>query len=380
MRALALASFAVATAACGTPQQITLSIDTNVGIPCEVDKIRVVATGSDEAVYERDIADVRLPLVVKLQDETSNGSFALAVLGMKGNTEVLRTEGQLVFGSSDASAHIVLESTCTPDNPCSLPMLSAGDQPFAPLTQRFDCGTNVQRYRQMPSGETFLDACTVASQNSDRILDGDNERGATLLTINETVLNNFNFRFYGKPIRQIWAHEDGYISFAAENPDPGNDRDPGAFDRNITGVGVPPPVLSAMVFWDSLVLTDGICYALEGAPGTQKLRVTWAQTCTTTPCGSDSLNFTIVLDERTNRVSFTYGPMMAANTQRAQGSQATVGLVNNATGCPANQCTLATGLCTDLATPCGYTQVFSKAPQAGGIPNYAFDPILDGAQ
>src|SRR5258706_5010134 len=96
-----------------------------------------------------------------------------------------------------------------------------------------------------------------------------------------------------------------------------NNHDPGPFDRGLLKNGVPPPPQSAMIFWDQVNLGPmGVCFALEGQPGAQKLRVTWSHACQIQPCGTDSLNFTIVLDERTQRVSFTYGDMIASNTQQ----------------------------------------------------------------
>src|SRR5690606_18274467 len=131
----------------------------------------------------------------------------------------------------------------------------------------------------------------------------DGSRGAAKLPLPPAALEAFGFRYFSRPIRQIWAHEDGYISFAPDNPDAMNDLDPGPFDRDLLGVGVPPPPQSAMVFWDGLTLgSNGVCYALEGAPGTQKLRVTWRRTCHSVVCTADSLNFTVVLDERNQRI------------------------------------------------------------------------------
>lgn len=366
---------ALALAACSSPTQIVLSIDTTAGIPCDIDTIKVIATGADMSTFEQDVSTQRLPLVVKLSDETSNGMFTLRVSGMRGGAEVLRAEGPLVFGTTDTGQHVVLESSCTIDMPCGLGDPTASTKPPPPVNARTKCGEIVRAYKPQPTSESFSDACVIPGSNSGTVLTG-GARGAAKLGLPEEVLANFGFRFYGQPIRQIWAHEDGYISFAPNNPDARNDLDPGAFDRDLIGVGVPPPPQSAMIFWDSLTLGgSGVCYAFEGTPGNQKLRVTWANTCQTTTCTSDSLNFTIVLDERTQKIAFTYGPMVAANMNRANGATATVGIVNDAKGCPVAQCTLDTGLCQDGKTPCGYTQVFSKIVQSGGVKGIEFTPI-----
>jgi hypothetical protein len=362
--------------ACSSAQEIVLSIDTTAGIPCDIDHIRVRATSSGTATYERDIADVRLPVTLRLADETTRGAFMLEVTGLKGTTEVLRAFGPLQFGNAgDLAAHVVLESTCTVDSPCELPMLTgAGSTP--PPVAKSDCGVNVRRYTTSPAIETYRDACSVPGMNVGSVLM--NARGAALITLSDAALSGFRFRFYGRPIRQIWAHEDGYISFSRANPDAGNDLDPGGFDRDILGSGVPPPPQSAMIFWDQLTLNStGVCYALEGSPGTQKLRITWARVCQTDTCTTDSLNFTVVLDERDGRVSFTYGDMIASNASRGQGSTATVGLVNEANGCAATDCNSMTGLCKDNRTPCGYSQVFSNMPQTPRVANVQFDPFVE---
>jgi len=367
---------ALGLAACSSPTQIVLSIDTTAGVPCDIDKIRVKATGGSAAVFEQDLKDARLPIVLKLSDETSNGAFTLEVTGLRNNMEVLRASGPLLFGNSDAGEHIVLESTCTLDTPCMLSDLT-GSTKAPPPVSRFQCGDIVRRYKPAMTLDTFIDACNVPGTNSGTVLTN-GARGAAKLGLSDEVLANFAFRFYSQPIRQIWAHEDGYISFEVNNPDARNNLDPGSFDRDLLGTGVPPPPQSAMVFWDGLTLGPaGVCYSLEGNSPNQKLRVTWSGTCQTTTCTTDSLNFSIVLDERTQKISFTYGTMMAANANRALGATATVGIVNDAKGCPVSQCTLATGLCADGTTPCGYTQIFSKTVQSGGVVSYDFTPIVD---
>jgi hypothetical protein len=366
-----------AVAACGEPQKIILAIDTTAGVPCDIDALRIEAVGGESSTLERDLVGERLPLSITLENDTPAGSFDLTISGLKDGVEVLRASGTLQFGSGGTlAANLVLAQTCAPSTPCRLPDLIPYVAPPAPVVERNECGEIVKRYAPRTTGETFRDVCTVPGANAGKVLMG-GARGAAQLPLSQDALDNFGFRFYGQPVRQVWAHEDGYLSFTAENPDPNNDLNPGAFDRDLRGAGVPPPSRSAFVFWDGLTLgSQGVCYALEGQPGTQKLRVTWNRTCHTVTCTADSLNFTIVLDERTNRVAFTYGEMMAANTERARGSTATVGIVNAATGCVASECTVATGLCRDGVTPCGYTQVFSNMIQDPAIANVEFDPIV----
>jgi len=371
-----LAALGLALAACTSAKQIVLSIDTTAGVPCDIDRIRVRAMGAGTATFERDITNARLPIVVNLSDETSNGMFNLEITGLKGDVEVLRAAGPLVFGNSNLGEHVVLERSCTPTAPCALNDTSTSTRIPAPVASRFQCGAAVERYSMSASVETFRDACTVPGDNSGMVLLPP-ARGAEKLPLSDDVLGNFKFRFYGQPIRQIWAHEDGYISFTPSNPDANNNLDPGAFDRDLLKIGVPPPPQSIMVFWDQLTLTGGVCYALEGTAPNQKLRITWAKVCQTQMCTNDRLNFTIVLDERTQRISLTYGEMTGANVSRAQGSSATVGLVDDAKGCPATECDAATSLCADGKTACGYTQVFSNTPQIPRVNDVQFEQITE---
>lgn len=366
-------------AACGNDRnQIVLAIDTAVGIPCEVDTIRVQAGRASQVSTTRDLKTERLPLEITLEDDTSDGNFDLAISGLKGSAEVLRVAGPLQFGAGDAlGTRIVLESSCTPENPCPVPMLETYAGLPAPAS-RSSCGENVRRYTPAAATETFRDVCTVPGANAGKVL-ADGARGAALLPLPAAALEGFSFEFYGKPVRQVWVHEQGYLAFTQNSPDPNNDLDPGAFDRDLIGAGVPPPSQSVFPFWDSLTLgAEGVCYALEGSPGTQKLRVTWKGTCQTVACSaSNNLNFTVVLDERNNRVSLTYGEMTGTSVERAQGATATSGIVNVATGCPIAECTFETGLCSDGQTPCGYSQVFSNMPQAPRVLDVQFDPIVD---
>ncbi len=205
----------------------------------------------------------------------------------------------------------------------------------------------------------------------------------------DSVLMGSGFQFYGRPINKIWASKDGYISFSPDNPDPGGTLTPGALDRNITGVGAPPPQQSIMAFWDTLGLQDAmnnavgkVCYVFEGGGGNRQFRLTWEHACATLPCtSSDNLNFTITLEELSHRVVLNYGTMKAGNPDRALGINATVGLVHDAIGCPADECKLATGLCKDGVTPCGYSQEFSDTVQMSQdmqmskVPDMQFVPI-----
>jgi hypothetical protein len=359
-------------AACTSPRELVLSIDSTAGVPCDIDRIRIVATSAGTTTFEQSLKGARLPVNVTLLDDTPSGSFQIEITGLKGDVEVMQTHGPLQFAGHKTTASVLLEPRCTKEAQCALSesMADAAAGPGPAL----ECGANVTRYDTSVAVDSAPDACQVFGAQHALL---DNSLVPVPLTALKDTLAASDFQFYGRPVRQVWVARNGYLSFAQDNPDPGGSILPGPFDLDITHVGAPPPRQSVMAFWDKLSLrSTGVCYEVDGNPGTQQLRVTWAGACLTTVCGSDDLNFTITLEE-TGRVLISYGKMSANNTDRALGNMATVGLVNDATGCPATDCTLATGLCTDGRTPCGYSQVFSNMPQSPRIENRQFTPVVD---
>lgn len=361
---------ALALTACTDVRQIVLSIDTPVGVPCELDRLHFRASSSAATTtFQHSLDDGRLPVTIPLLDDTPDGRFAIEVVGIKDGVELLVARGDLAFADRKITVPIVLEPVCTADAPCAVPA-------SAPVGSRLRCGPKVTRYAVGPSVETFQDACMLPGAGNVLL---DNLRGPVKLDSLEAALRDFHFSFYGRPIQQVWVHRDGYISFGRDNPDPNGDLDPGALDRDLMNSGPPPPPRSVMVFWDMLSLRPnvGVCYGLLGAPGGQVLRVTWRHVCLTETCGADDLNFTITLDEASQTIGLTYDRMVAGNPDRARGFTATVGLVNEANGCAANECALDTGLCSDGVTPCGYSQIFSRIVQTPGLQNKKFTPIPD---
>lgn len=362
---------ALALAACTDSRQIVLLIDITAGVPCDIDRIRVVAKAAETTVFEQPLKDAQLPVSVTLLDDTPNGSFQLDISGLKGDVEVIRTSGPLQFSAHKTIEPVLLEPRCTPDMSCELSeAMAAAVAP--PATPRIAC---VTRYKGSIGLESFVNACTVPGFQQ---VDVDGSTGPVRLMDLENALLGSGFQFYGRPIHQIWVSKDGYLSFMQDNPDPNGVLLPGPLDRDINHNGKPPPQQSVMPFWNTLSLSPmGVCYSLDGAPNHQQLRVTWPHACLTSICSTDNLNFTMTLEEDSQRIALTYGTMTAGNADGAKGINATVGLVNDATGCPAEQCSLETGLCSDGVTPCGYSQVFSKTLQPSGVPNMQFVPVVD---
>jgi hypothetical protein len=365
----------LALAACTNSRQIVLSIDSLSGVPCDVDRIQIVTKAATTTTIDRSLKGVRLPISVTLLDDTPNGSFMLDVSGFKGDSEVMHVRGPLRFSGSKVTEAVMLDPQCTAATPCGL-----SDTSGASAGTRRQCGPDVTRYRAEPTVETFVNACTAAAVKTVP-LDG-GRAPVRLMDLENDMLPGFGFQFYGRPLREIWVSKDGYISFAQDSPDPEGALIPGPLDRDIKHSGEPPPSQSIMAFWDTLTLSStGVCYELEGSPMNQRLHVTWSHACLTQPCVTsdqvNNLNFTITLDESTQRVVLTYDAMMAGAADRAKGATATVGLANDATGCPVEECVVATGLCKDGVTPCGYSQVFSNTVQMAGIQNLQFTPIID---
>jgi hypothetical protein len=368
-------------AACTNARQVVLEIDTTAGVPCDIDSIRIVAKAAGTTTIDQSLKGARLPISVTLLDDTPHGSFMVDVFGLKGNVEVMHTGGPLRFSDHKVTQAVLLEPKCTANTPCALSNTTLSGMGLAGA--RLQCGANVTRYRAEPAQDMFVDACLETDPGA-RVgqVFMDRTRVPVRLTDLEDMLPNFGFQFYGRALRQIWVAKDGYISFAQDSPDPINVLVPGPLDRDIKHTGEPPPTQSIMAFWDSLILgAQGVCYELKG----QQLRMTWEHACLVheveQPCPSadstNNLNFTITLDASNQRVVLTYGTMSAGNRDRQQGATATVGLVNDATGCPVEECALATGLCQDGVTPCGYSQVFSNTVQMPGVQSIQFTPIVD---
>jgi hypothetical protein len=324
-------------------------------------------------MFEQTLDAAHLPAFVTLLDGTPSGSFNLELTGLKGNTPVMKVSGMAQFSGKEENQPVMLDLNCPVDGSCGLAGAMAAGSAAASGVTRFRCGPEVKSYKAEMTGEGFVDACAVPGKLTGSVL-MDGSSGPVELDKLEPLLPGFNFQFFGQPIHKIWVSRDGYISFQRDNPDPRYVLVPGAFDSGIKGVGAAPPPQSVMAFWDKLTLSpSGVCWEIEGAPGGQLIRVTWSHACLTQSCAQSApLNFTITLDESLRRIVLSY--MVNSTGDRERGSTATVGLVDNATGCPAEQCSLDTGLCMGNNAPCGYSQVFTQRVQASGLKNYQFTP------
>lgn len=375
---------AIVLTACSDSRQIVLSIRTAAEVPCEIDGIRIVAHAAGTTTIEQQLGVDGSASDITLLDDTPDGMLDLEIFGLLGDVEVMKVFGSLEFSDSKAIHPILLEPGCTPELSCDLEKAMEAARK-TPVPSGHAC-VNVKRYAATEAVEEFVDACTLPGLGRATVTGA----AIDLTTVNTGLKNALDvsgFQFYGRPVRHVWVAKDGYISFATSNPEQDGAIAPGPFDRELTGRGVPPPPRSVMAFWDALSLRpEGVCYALDGNPGTQKLHVTWNGACLAQECPSngrnpavpnDSLNFTITLGEADGRVVLTYGTMFAGNDEAAHGLNATAGLVDGPIGCSAEQCVLNTGLCVDGATPCGYSQVFSRVRYDIVAPRMQFTPVIE---
>lgn len=372
MKSIWWLAVALVLAACTEPRKLVLSIDTNAGIPCDIDRVQIRATATGTTMFERSVDGDKLPITITLLDDTPNGSFTLEVTGLKGDVPVTRASGPLQFGSGEVTQPVMLDMKCRVDTPCPLSDAMATSPAAPPSPVRFQCGTTVRRYKASTTVEGFISACDVPAPKRGSVLTTGSQKTARLDDL-DSVLPSFGFQFYGQPIHQIWVGRDGYISFGRDNPDPNGDIVPGPLDRNTNPLSPPHSVFA---FWDTLTLgANGVCYELEGLPKSQVLRITWSQACLTQICSPGNLNFTIKLDESNQQVELSYD--IQNPTDADKGGHATVGLVDETPACPADQCQLGTGLCQDGVTPCGYSQVFSRVVQTNGVSSMQFAPVVE---
>jgi len=178
---------ALALAACTDARQIVLSIDTAVGVPCELDQLRFRASSSTATTtFEHSLEDGTLPVAISLLDDTPDGRFTIEVVGLKDGIELMTARGELTFSGHRTTVPVVLEPICTADAPCALPAT-------APVGTRARCGPKVTRYSVGTSVETFQDACTLPGAGNALL---DNARGPVKLGL-DAALRNFQFSFYG---------------------------------------------------------------------------------------------------------------------------------------------------------------------------------------
>jgi hypothetical protein len=353
--------------------EVVVTLDTTFGVPCTIDAIHIEAVGDHEPVtgdIALDSPDAVLPGTIVLDPLGDPRTITVTVTAMRaGEVFATASDSAPVEHESSIELRFVLDRSCVP-GPC--PAVGVGrfvDLP-APAPRR-GCGN--ERYASKSSLFVMRDACTMREEVMGTVLRNTDEDEVPLLADMP-----FPFRFYGAPVSQIWAGDNGYIGFDAR---------PNALNAS---VGMPRPLgdrgtfpgKGVLAFWDDLrTSASGVCFAVSGRFPDRLLWITWKDACIASAmktCGSPeggALTFGIALEETSDRIYIGYRSMTAAtpNTDRAKGSQAVIGVTNAAPhACVADLCS-PEGACQD-GKACGYTQ-FSAVEIVDPLPNLELDPL-----
>jgi hypothetical protein len=334
-------------AACSVPAtEVVVTIDSTFGIPCTIDSLVIEAGGATETIT---VTDADLPGSIVLVTDGAR-SLDIAVTGMRrGVPFAVASETVAIEDDTSLEARFVLDRSCVP-GPC--PAVGVGA--FTDLPERVERrGCGLDAYRSQDSLFVLRDACELGDAQVGLLANAPS--GEAKLDLPELP---FPFTFYGRPASEIWVGSNGYVAF--EQPGAAN-----IGSSDTLGLGL-FPVPAIMPFWDDLLLgPKGICYAVSGAMPDRVLWITWKEACfqQAPMCGEPDvgyLTFSVALEETTDRIFVGYNSMLAtgANSQRAQGQFATIGLTSArpvacATGCSAD------GECAS-GDACGYTEHSSR--------------------
>jgi hypothetical protein len=358
----------VALVACRNPTEIVVTLDTNYGVPCAIDSLHVVATGSGGSVSEDvSLTNTSLPGSITLTPKDEVGPVSVTVTAMRQGmlfatattattcdplTPCAKGEdcvaGKCTFSfedHGDLELRFVIDDTCI-KQPCG-PVGIGGYRALPKPVVHHGCGT--EAYAVQATADFVLrDACDMQTTPTVVLQNVDAAESALALDPSTTL---FPFNFYGHPVSGLWIGTNGYLGFG--NTQPNAQQAP----SSPLGVGT-FPTDAALVFWDKLWTgPTGVCVTESGTFPNRLLWITWKNACIdgNAPCGptpQSVLTFSAALEETTDRIYFGYEEMAPAG--RATGANATIGIVHAGTpGCTSG-CG-SDGRCAD-GTPCGYTQ------------------------
>jgi hypothetical protein len=377
----------VATAAlclthCANPTEILVTMDTTLGVPCQVDTLRLIVTGDGEDIVREAPASAGLSSATLVR-ASGGDAVSVTLQGIKRGIVVATAEATARFSDRESlQLPLVLTDACIAA-PCD-----QADQlvplAFSEPATRVSCDNFAERYRV--SDQTGLleivNACDLGGL--DEYQEFTNVRNSDVQITDEELLAKlpeFDFYYYGQKVSQLWMADDGYLSFGATAEEATLNN-----VTNIDGILSPGhPQNAVLPFWSSLSLRpDGgkMCAVLQSAGDQSTLWMTWKKACLQAVCAAgDELTFSVGLEEGSNRVTIAFDKMNStASPQLAAGLEAVVGIVGpgEELGCDAASCS-DEGLCADGTTPCGFTQVFSREAQSGNWPAiYVFTPVIDG--
>lgn len=380
MKSIAAALMLSPLLACADPTEVVVYVDTQLGVPCQVDKLLVTVTGDGAPVVREADPRTALQSVTVLSDGGGAG-FAVRVDALKAGQVVASGTAEVVFvDGARRVLPIVLGESCRAA-PCDFTG-SVADFAQPTPAARTSCEGIASRYRVSASGlVSGEDACTFPAVTAPTDVLGnikDQEVAVDEAGLVQALGEGFDFRFYGERIQKVWVSGDGYVSFGATAP---RSLTTQVLNTAITASGAPRSGVAA--FWDSLDFKaqGKVCVGLQSAGDVDTLWITWKDACfrASGACNpSDDLTFSVGLEEKSNRVIVSFAEMRADDPDRARGLQAVLGLLSpGGKRCELDQCDAREGLCSDGVTPCGYTQVFAREaqPAASWPTTYVFEPV-----
>ena len=375
MKLLTLAATLTAAVGCTkNATEIVVTVDTSFGVPCTIDRVLFEITNSaGETQMESVLVGADdLPGSLTLVPDGSVGQLTIKVSGLL-DQQVIAVAEQIVSFENEASHEVrfLLDSNCTG---ATCPAVREGEFTGLPnRATRTICGE--ERYALNAASLIFpRDACVDG--NIGAVLGAGMDEVEALVPLDPLP---FPFFFYGKPVKDIWVGDNGYVAFNASEPEAliEDVGDP----RSIGELGF--PTAGVLAFWDNLVSnTDGVCYSVTGSAPRRFMWFTWKNTCFAggAGCGGaqqGNLTFSVGLEETSNAVIIAFQNMTAAapNDDRARGQSAVIGLsaFGEEKACAASDCTMD-GLCGGGAA-CGFTE-FSALTTSINVPQtIEFSPV-----
>ncbi|MBX2811553.1 MAG: hypothetical protein KTR25_07080 [Myxococcales bacterium] len=374
--------------ACEDPTEVVVVVDTSLAVPCVIDEVEIVV--NDDRTEEARQADLRQgPVSLTVLREGAGQEFSVSVRGLKDGEPVATATATAEFvDETSLILHIVLGKECMDlDSPCDA---TRGLRRF-PLPTALNREFCDDRYHifQDPLGQ-FTNACTIPTdqgsekleftQLSEQVVDPGQVKTIQSPSLRRELFSgNFNFRYYGEPLTEIWVGNDGFIAFGSEPQDIAHNL-VGSNDISIVEGGVPSNAV--FPFFDALGLVQEseVCVALvDNSAGEREFWVTWSKLVFEAFDAHDNLTFSVGLIENTYNIIFAYDKFRTNINlaPRVRGDKAIIGLSSNklessaSETCTPSDCNLY-GQCTD-GQPCYYTQ-YSAAEAQGDWP---LDPLED---
>jgi hypothetical protein len=365
-------------AGCADPTEVVVFVDTTLGVPCEVDTLRINVQGSGDGV-EREVPAADGQVSWTILKDSGGDEFTVNAYAVKAGRVVASGTAIVEFGEAlSRQVDLVLGPSCM-DAVCDFSDRIA-DLGNPSAAQRESCEGKASRYTYAATSlVTVLDACDLEAGPFQDFVDLSNDE----VPVDDTELtgmmsSSFDFRLYGQKVERAWVSDDGYVSFGSAPVG-------ATFDRvtNTEGLTSPGhPSFAVVPFWDNLAFLSGgrACVAMNSSSGRDTLWITWKDACLGPACAAtDQIEFSVGLEEVSNRIIVGFESMSSTTEpDRALGAQAVVGIIReDDPACAASECN-AMGLCSDGVTPCGFTQIFARQAQQQNWPaTYVFDPVAE---